>query len=372
MLGYISCLMMEGGSSQCQMSHFWRVLSSGFYPRFDSSGRDCRLQNLNFAHVGKGVKSNFLSSSENFPVTGKTNIAIFFTVLPVTWYLLWVASHSSLIWMFLAALAFALLHNTLFCLLHEAAHNIFSTNRFINDLFGVFCAATFPTSFTLQKISHLGHHKRNRTDKELYDYCLPSESKTLRNIWMYGGNLFGLYWFIIPLGNLLILIAPKIFTSDWFVQGPAKILGFESYLEEIARYSIKRIWLESLLALMYQIALCYFLGLSWQGWLLCHWFFALHWSALQYVDHAWSPRDVINGAWNLKVLPVSQLLALNFHLHLAHHRYPQLPWIYLPEFIDRNEPNPTFWSIYKTLWHGVRPAPPMFSPAQFPFHDKSS
>ena len=139
------------------------------------------------------------------------------------------------------------------------------------------------------------------------------------------------------------------------------------YMEEIAEYSITRIWFEALLALVYQIAIIYFLDLTWQGWLLCHWFFALHWSALQYVDHAWSPRDIINGAWNLKVHPISRLIALNYHLHLAHHRYPNIPWIYLPKLVNSKEPYPSFWSIYKTLWSGVRPAPPMNSPATYPF-----
>lgn len=306
-------------------------------------------------------------SINSTPIPEKRNLAIFFIVLPTTWWLLWSASHSTFLYMFLAAWAYALLHNTIFSLLHEAAHGVLSNNRFRNDFFGIVSAAAFPTSFTMQKIAHLGHHERNRTDKELYDYYLPSESKVMRNIWMYGGNLFGLYWFMIPLSNLLILVAPTYFTSERFIHGPAKALGFESYLEEIAQYSITRIWFECLLALGYQVALYYLLDLSWQGWLLCHWFFALHWSALQYVDHAWSPRDVINGAWNLKVLPLSRLLALNYHYHLAHHRHPQVPWIYLPLYVNANEPQPTFWSIYSTLWGGVRPAPPMYSPAQFPF-----
>lgn len=304
---------------------------------------------------------------KNFPIREKTNIIIFLIVLPITWWLLWIASNSTLLYMILAAWAYAILHNTIFVLLHETVHGIFSNNRLRNDFFGTLSAATFPTSFTMQKIAHLGHHERNRTDKELYDYYLPTESKTLRNIWMYGGNLLGLYWFMIPLSNLLILVAPTYFTSERFIHGPAKVLGFESYLEEIAQHSIMRIWFECLLALGYQVALFYLLDLSWQGWLLCHWFFALHWSALQYVDHAWSTRDVVNGAWNLKVLPISRLLALNFHYHLAHHQYPNIPWNYLPQFVDENELQPTFWSIYLTLWEGVRPAPPMHSPAKYPF-----
>lgn len=306
-------------------------------------------------------------SINSHSIPEKKNIAIFFIILPLTWWLLWIASHSALPYVLLAAWGYSLFHNTIFSLLHEAVHGIFSDNRFRNDFFGIACAAAFPTSFTMQKIAHLGHHKRNRTDKELYDYYLPHESKRVRNVWMYGGNLLGLYWFMIPLSNLLILIAPTYFTSERFIHGPAKALGFESYLEEIAQYPISRIWVECLLAFTYQAALFYLLDLSWQGWLLCHWFFALHWSALQYVDHAWSPRDVMNGAWNLKVLSLSRFLALNYHYHLAHHRYPEIPWVYLPQYVRHDEFQPTFWSIYFTLWGGVRPAPPMYSPAQFPF-----
>jgi hypothetical protein len=211
----------------------------------------------------------------------------------------------------------------------------------------------------MQKIAHLGHHRRNRTDEELYDYYLPAQSKALRNFSIYAGNLFGLYWFCIPISNLIYLIAPWLYSSRWFVQGPAKYLGFEPYVKDIVQHSKLRVWSECLLAFSYQALIWWALDLNWQGWLLCYWAFALHWSALQYVDHAWSPRDVINGAWNLKVSPVSRAFALNYHHHLAHHRLPWVPWIHLPKFVDPNERQPTFWAIYFSLWGGTRPAPPM-------------
>ncbi len=196
----------------------------------------------------------------------------------------------------------SLANNLPFVLMHEAVHDVFSRNKFRNELFGNLCAATFPTSFTMQRIAHIGHHRRNRTDQELYDYYLPSQSKSLRNFWLYSGNLFGLYWFCIPLSNLVYVLAPSIYTSPWFVNGPAKVLGFEPYVKEIAQHSKSRIWFECVFGLAYQAMIWWMLDLNWQGWLLCHWVFALHWSALQYVDHAWSPRDIINGAWNLEVV----------------------------------------------------------------------
>lgn len=295
----------------------------------------------------------------DFAIPGRLNLAILVVVAPLTWGLLWVGSHASLGWALLAAWGFALFHNTLFSLLHEAVHGVAHRNRRVNETLGTLCAAAFPTSFTMQRIAHLGHHRRNRSDRELYDYRLPHQSRWLRDFWLYAGNLFGLYWFCIPLSNLIFLLAPWFFSSRRFVHGVAKNLGFEAYVEEIAAHSKTRIWLECLLALLYQVALWWALDLDWQGWLLCHWAFALHWSALQYVDHAWSRRHATEGAWNLKVLPLSSAVALNYHFHLVHHRHPEVPWIHLPGLVRAEDQRPTFWAIYFSLWGGTRPAPPM-------------
>jgi fatty acid desaturase len=238
-------------------------------------------------------------------------------------------------------------------------HGVFSPNKRRNDFFGVLAGAVFPTSFTMQRVAHLGHHRRNRTDEELYDYYLPTESKFSKTRSIYAGNLFGLYWFCIPLSNLIFLLWPWLYSSKWFVDGPARSLGFEPYVREIAELPKLRIWLECALAFVYQLLVWVLLDLTWQGWLLCYWAFAAHWSALQYVDHAWSPRDIVNGAWNLKVLPITSAIALNYHYHLAHHRHPQVPWPYLPGLVEDADPRPTFWSIYFRLWGGARPAPPM-------------
>ena len=295
-------------------------------------------------------------------IPARLNVLIFCLALPATWGLLWMASHLSIGWMMLAAWLFTLLNNTPFSLMHEAVHGVFSPRKPVNEIFGTLCAPTLPTSFVMQRIAHAGHHQRNRTDAELYDYYLPGrQTKRQRDLLMYGGNLLGLYWFCIPLNALIYLIAPWLYRSTWFIEGPARRLAFEPFVRDIAAASQRlRIWLECLLALLYQAALFWLLDLNWQGWLLCYWAFALHWSALQYVDHAWSVRDVVNGAWNLKVSGLSRLLALNYHYHLAHHQHPLAPWTELPRHVDPARPQPTFWSIYFGLWReGTRPAPPM-------------
>ncbi len=75
------------------------------------------------------------------------------------------------------------------------------------------------------------------------------------------------------------------------------------------------------------------LDLDLVGWLACYWAFALNWSSLQYTDHAWSPRDVHEGAWNLRFRPITQAIFLNYNLHLVHHRDPTIPWIDLPRHV---------------------------------------
>lgn len=277
---------------------------------------------------------------------------------------LWIVSHSPP-WLALAgAVAFAFVNNTPFSVMHEAVHGVGGATPSRNYALGVIAGWMFPTSFSLQRVAHLGHHARNRTDRDLYDYYLPGESRWVRNVWLYGGNLLGLYWFCIPLSNAVYLLATPLYRSRVFVERIAPAIGFGHYVRDLVELPSGKVRLEIALAFAYQAFLWWACDLSWQGWLLTHWLFALHWSSLQYVDHAWSPRDVVNGAWDLRVSAAARWLALNYHYHLAHHRHPGAPWTSLPALAVR-EGQPTFWQVYWSLWrHGVQPAPAMGAPAE--------
>jgi len=295
-------------------------------------------------------------SAPALPIPATANLMIAIIAMAIAAACLWLASHARWPLAFAAAFAFSFANNTIFSLLHECVHGSFHPRQRINDTAGVLLAAWFPTAFTIQRVSHFGHHRRNRTDLELYDYYLPHQSRWLKTYWIYC-LLTGFYWAIIPVAGLVYLVCPFAFRDRWFQDGPATWWGFREFVRDIGDEHIVRVWPESLFTFGLQTFLWLSLDLTWTGWLACYWAFGLNWSSLQYADHAWSPRDVHDGAWNLRFWPPTQALFLNYNLHLVHHRRPDIPWIHLPDFVRDSDPHPSFWSIYVSLWAGARPAP---------------
>ncbi len=294
---------------------------------------------------------------EPLAIPSRLNVAIAAGSIAVAIACLWLASHAPH-WTLLvaAAFVFSFANNTIFSLLHECVHGSFHRNRRVNECAGVLFAAFFPTALTIQRVSHFGHHRRNRSDLELYDYYLPHQSRWLKTYWIYC-LLTGSYWAIIPVAGFVYLVCPFVFRSAAFQNGPARWWGFREFVRDIAAEPIARVWPQALFTFAFQVLLWRMLGLDWIGWLACYWAFGLNWSSLQYTDHAWSPRDVHEGAWNLKFWPITQAIFLNYNLHLVHHRRPDIPWIHLPRFVRAGDPNPSFWTIYLPLWGGARPAP---------------
>jgi len=298
---------------------------------------------------------------------GLLNTVVLVVSLIVSWICLWAASHLGLAWALLGVWGFCLVNNTPFAMMHEAVHGVGCRSKVANEGLGIVCGWAFPTSFSMQRLAHAGHHQRNRTDQELYDYYLPHQSKLVRNLWLYLGNLLGVYWWSVLFSNVLYFLAPWAYRSRFFVEKVAPVLGFGPFVADLAKLPPLRVWSEIALAFAYQAALIHFLNLGFWATLACYWVFAMHWSVLQYADHAWSARDVHSGAWNLQVLPPFRWVALNYHYHLAHHQQPEVPWYQLPAIVDRSTRQPSFWRVYFSLWRGVRPAPPMGAPADLDF-----
>jgi fatty acid desaturase len=302
------------------------------------------------------------------PIPARLNIVIAVLAMTVSLVALWTASHAPH-WVIvaLAAIVFSFANNTVFSLMHECVHFGFNANRRLNEGAGVLFAAFFPTAFAIQRISHFGHHRRNRSDTELYDYYLPTESRWLKTYWVYC-LLTGFYWSVVPVAVAVYLMAPWAFRSRFFRDGPARFWGFSEFVRDISEAPISSIWPQALFTAVFQAAIWFALDLNWVGWLTCYWAFGVNWCSVQYTDHAWSPRDTREGAWNLQFWRTTQAIFLNYNLHLAHHRQPGLPWNRLPYYVRPEDPAPSFWAIYLRLWLGPKRAPDEPAPLATKIH----
>jgi fatty acid desaturase len=293
-------------------------------------------------------------------IPGMLNAAMGVAVLAANGALLYAASHAPRWWgVALAACAFSYTNNTMYSLLHESVHRKFHPSPRVNEWFGRLLAASFPTGFTFHRMCHLGHHRRNRTEVERFDYYGPDDSRLLKFVQWYG-ILTGLYWIVPPLGCLVVLFVPRSTLKALVDARGSKVaehIGMEAMLDGVDGAPAARMRVEILFSAAMQIAAWLTLDLSLTGWLACYAAFAVNWSALQYADHAWSELDVRDGAWNLKVNRVIQYVFLNYHHHLAHHQHPEIPWIHLDKFVDARAPRPSFLSIYLSMWKGPRPLP---------------
>lgn len=271
--------------------------------------------------------------------------------------LLVVASHADAVWVRIAAaLAFSFSANTLFSLLHEAVHGILHPDAAMNRWLGRFAAAWFPTSLALQRGFHLTHHRNNRSPSERFDYIEAGDIAWLKRLQWYG-ILTGLYWVVTQFGLLVWLCAPVLLRVPILRRAgsrTAEQTSARAYLAVFDAIDSRVARLELLASLAFQVSLFFALDLDAAGWVLCYAAFAIHWSALQYADHAFSPLDAHDGAWNLRVNPVSRALFLNYHYHRAHHRNPTTPWLHLRGLVDPAEPRPSFLRVWLSMWRGPR------------------
>ncbi|HEX9443510.1 MAG TPA: fatty acid desaturase, partial [Candidatus Binatia bacterium] len=99
------------------------------------------------------------------------------------------------LWWALILLPFAALNNSFWALIHESIHDLLDPSRRVNTAAGRLLAVLFGSPFRLLRLTHLSHHKFNRSLKErgteVYDPEKTSRWKAgLRH---FGQILGGLY-----------------------------------------------------------------------------------------------------------------------------------------------------------------------------------
>lgn len=277
------------------------------------------------------------------------NLLLVFLIQVVAFFLLWAGSRLGILWSIPIGIIFSFALLTNYGLMHDAVHQTLHRNKYVNYVLGVISCSIFPQSLTLFEVAHQMHHQGNRTDNETFDYYYPTDNIFLKRIQWYG-ILTGLWYPMVITGTVLASLSPRIFRLKIFSASVGSLVLFEAF----KGWVITKIRLEALLMMMFWFMMWQALSLQIWTVFLFYILFGINWSTRQYVTHAWTPRDVIEGALNLKTSKIMELFLLNGNWDHVHHKYPHLPWRELvrPEY-HKVEPT-SYFKQYLSLWKGPR------------------
>jgi fatty acid desaturase len=244
------------------------------------------------------------------------------------------------IWWSLALIPIACLNNPFWALLHEAIHDLFNSSAKINLIFGRLLAIFFGSPFHVLRLTHLSHHKFNRSPMEkgteIYDPAKASRAKASLRYFFY--IFCGLYLLEIS-STFLFFLPPNIFRKmrqRFLEQGDIqeKWLAGKFMNETLVR----QIRLDGVaICLIFAVsAFCY--GSHWRlliSALVVRTFLI---SFLDNVYHYRTPVHLTVSGHNLFLPGFFSRLVLNFNLHRVHHANPRVPWIKLPDvFAQQSE-----------------------------------
>ena len=290
-------------------------------------------------------------SERPYPIPDAGNLCIVIAQLAAVPILLLLGSAAGPAGLAAMALAFAAVMNSVYSIIHEAEHGILFSNRRLNDTAGAAMALLFPAPFHLIRQGHIGHHQRNRSDDEAFDYWFDGEHPLWKRMQFYG-ILTGFYWAVVVLGNFVVLFFPRVLDRSRFeFDRPSA-----AFMESLNPAYWPLIRLEAALVFVTHGAMLYWLDLRIGAYALMYAAFGVSWSAMQYVHHFGTERDVLNGARNLWIGWPLDALWLNHNWHLTHHRHPTVPWLYLPEVArDENQRERRFLPFaWLRMWRGPR------------------
>ena len=285
------------------------------------------------------------------PVPNLLNLALVVSVISGAVGWLWLGSwvpHWPAVLAIGVVYSYLLLTN--YALLHEATHNNLNSHPRLNYLLGLATGMLFPVPFSMIWTTHQGHHLRNRTDFEMFDLYYASDNKLLKYGQWYS-ILLGLFWPLVPLGGLLAAFFPNVLKLRAF----KKARSSQHITGDIGEIPVWAVRFEMSLIIAFFAAMFWLLDLKLWNTAILYACFAFNWSTRQYVGHAFTKRDVIEGAWNLRQSWPMTWILLHGEWDLNHHRRPDVSWYYLPRLSPPQEARPGYLRQYWRLWLGPRP-----------------
>jgi fatty acid desaturase len=288
------------------------------------------------------------------PTPDRLNIALTLGVVGLAVFLLWLGSRVEPWWAVLAVgVAFSYLMLTDYALLHEATHDNLHSRPRANYVLGIIAGLLFPVPFSMIRYTHRSHHRYNRTDREMFDLYYPTDNRLLKYAQWYC-ILCGLFWPLVPLGALLFSVFPKLPQSRILADADSSRGLY--YVSRIPDDVVRAARWETLFIAAILAGLAWVLELRLVNTLILYACFSFNWSTRQYITHAFSPRDVTDGAFNLRHNRLMSWLLLHGEWDLNHHRRPDVSWYYLPRISSGDEPRVSYIKQYWRQWLGPIPA----------------
>jgi fatty acid desaturase len=235
-------------------------------------------------------------------------------------------------------LPLALLNNPFWSLLHETIHDLFHPKRRINLIFGRLLSILFGSPFLILRLSHLLHHKLNRTPKEATELYERGKVSLSAAAFGYYFQILGGLYLTEFLSSLLFLLPGGLLRriKDRFVK-PDSVSGIllQNWTQDEA---VREIRIDGLCIFTWFGLSLFCYGASWplllaalaaRGFLI---------SFLDNVYHYRTPLNDIFYASNLWLAKPIATVLLNFNFHGIHHKNPAIPWTHLPSvFRDQRQ-----------------------------------
>jgi fatty acid desaturase len=227
-------------------------------------------------------------------------------------------------------LPLAFLSNPYWSLIHEAIHDLFYPAPRINMLFGRAAAVLFGAPFRILRLSHLLHHKLNRTPAEATELFDPVNSSRLRAAGGYFFHILGGLYTVEFLSSILFLLPQR-----WIRGFNNRFINPESVSGILMQNwtgveAIREIRTDGALVLSWFGLSCWCYG---EQWPLLLALVAARGFLISFLDNVYHYRTPVNDVFyasNLWLPAVLGSLLLNFNLHGIHHQNPAIPWNRLP------------------------------------------
>ena len=284
--------------------------------------RSAAVANVNRIPAGVNIGLALLYAALNF---GQ------FFVLPIFFF------RSDLRWAWVLV-PIALLNNPYWSLLHEAIHDLFHPDSRLNRVFGRILSVMFGSPFRVLRVSHLLHHKLNRTPIEGTEFYEPGKDSVFGAAAGYYFQILGglyLVEFLSPLLFVLPRACLRRFAARCIKPNTVSAILMQSWAGD---ESIREIRLDGLLIIAWFGTALYCYGSDWPLLVAILAARGLLISFLDNVYHYRTPVSDVFYAKNLWLPRWGAALLLNFNLHGIHHRHPAVPWRGLPRlFRERAE-----------------------------------